>query len=133
MRAVRTRSHAKDKTFALATWLDLTGLAGEANPTNLASVAAARRLRITAKRDGLVVHGLGTLRGVIFDGTSLIVRPWFYDDTLAIWVPHGANLTLTAASTSTTSVTIGNMAGALFYFQIITNTGSVTKLGYDYI
>ncbi len=129
---IASPSHAFDASFSLAVWY--TGaLAADAAPTNLASVAAARILRCTAKRDGVMAFGGALLRTVIFDGTSLVVRPWFFDDTQAIWIPHGANITLTTATTNTGALTIGNMAGARLYVQVITNTGSVTALGYDIV
>jgi len=135
MHEVRSADTSNDATFSLQ-WLGIIGgaaLGNDAAPTNLGSVPANRILRCTAKRNGVVTMGGMTLRMVIADGTSLVVRPWFYDDTQAIWIPHGTAQTLTAASTNTASVVVGNMGGAKFFMQITTNTGNVSALGYDFV
>lgn len=133
---VNSPDHSTDTGFTLAVHAGGIGgaaLATDAAPSVLGDVAAARVLRVTAKRDGLMTMGGTVLRMVVADGTSLVVRPWFYDNTQLKWIPHGANVTLTAATTNTGSVTIGNLAGAKMYVQIVTNTGNVSWLGYDVV
>ncbi len=144
MRTVQTRSHSKDRAVSKAVWYGTIGgaaLGNDAAPTNLASVTAARILRATVRPGAVMLHGLAVLRVYVANATgaaatTLVVRPWFYDDTLGIWVPHGANLTVTMGATfnatvNVTSATVGNIAGARLYVQVVSNTALADCIGYD--
>lgn len=131
---VKSPDHSTDSTFSFALQIGTIGgsaLTTDSNPSVLGDVSAPRTLRVTAKRDGVMTMGGAVVRCSIADGTSLVFRPWFYDYTQARWIPIGASATLTAASTNSSTVAIGNMAGARLFTQIITNTGNVSWMGCD--
>jgi hypothetical protein len=143
MLTARTRN-LRPKTVAKAVWYGTIGgaaLGNDAAPTNLASVSAARILRATARPGTIMTHGSALLRIMVANATganatTLVMRPWFYDDTLAIWIPHGANLTVTmaatfGATTNTVSALVGNIAGARVYVQVVSNTALADCIGYD--
>lgn len=136
MKAVRSRSHATDLKFAHEIWVGTIGtgtVATDPSP-NTTPPAANRILRCTAKRDALMAMGFANLRLLgARDGTSLVVQPWFYDDTQAAWVRFGAPVTLTSAAQNVTNVNVGNMAGAKFFVQVTTNTGGVSAFAYDFM
>jgi len=137
--------HSTDATFTLAVWVtnngsaNVTGVPATANvlltenDPNTTSPAAARVVRVTAKRGGTQFMGGGFWRGFTNGvGTSIVVQPWYFDDTLATWIKFGPAVTITNSTTNlTAAVTMGNMAGAKFFLQITTVTGA-TALGYDY-
>jgi hypothetical protein len=133
---VKSPDHSTDASFALAVWVGRIGgaaLVADADP-NTTEPSADRVLRITAKRDGVMTFGGAAIKSVTAgDGTSLLIQPWFYDNTQRLWVKHGPVITITTATTNISTLTIGNMAGAKFFIQITTNNGGVTALGYDVV
>jgi hypothetical protein len=134
---VKSPDHSTDATFALAIWVGTvgvgSGVAVDAAP-NTTEPSTDRILRITAKRDGVMTFGGAAIKTVTAgDGTSLLVQPWFYDDTQHLWIKHGPVITITTATTNISTLTIGNMAGAKFFIQVTTNNGGVTAFGYDVV
>jgi hypothetical protein len=134
---VGSPDHSQDASFALAVWVGTIGgsaLGTDPVPDTGGNAPAGNRiLRVTAKRDGVMTLGGCNLRMVTSgDGTSIVLQPWFFDNTQNAWVKHGATVTITSATANAASIIIGNMAGAKFFVQIVTNTG-VTALAYDVV
>jgi hypothetical protein len=133
---VKSPDHSSDTTFTLANWVGTVGtgsVATESDP-NTSAPNPSRILRITAKRDGLLGFGAAILRLLTAgDGTSLVLQPWFYDDTQAKWIKLGGAITITTATSNASSVLLGNMAGAKFFVQCVTNNGNVSAFAYDFV
>lgn len=137
MRAVRTRAH-REPAFAYEIWVTNNGsaLAVEADPTNLASVAASRILKVRPKRGCVIIHGgYTTMRMVAYDGTggqTLVLQCWFYDETLGIWVKNSTQTTLTIGAANTGStIAAGNSMGSKHHAQVVSNAAGATALGID--
>lgn len=139
MRVVRSRDHSKDATFSLAVWRSNGGLplAVESNP-NAVAPNPAYVIKLTPKRDALILPGIALLRYVVIGGTTAItIQPWFYDDGLGLWVRFTTNISSmidnsTGDTRSTT--TVAGMIGSKWYPQVTVNNAStgVLKLGYDF-
>lgn len=113
-------------SFTARLWITGAPIGTDTAPTNLASVPEARR--ITVPSGIFVTPGLSLIAYAI-DGSSTIVgRFWWYDHVQLIWVPNGAGVTLTTATTNSGAVTIGCMPGALHHFQVTANAGSTTQV-----
>lgn len=96
--------------------------------------AANRILRMTAKRDTILTMGSAVLRTLTSgDGTSLLVQPWFYDNTQAQWVKFAGVMTITSSTSNLGALSIGGPAGAKFYLQVTANNGGVSAFGYDFM
>lgn len=138
MRAVRSRDHSKDATFSLAIWRSNGGspLAVESNP-NAVPPNPANVIKVTAKRDGLMLIGTAVLRYFVIGGTTnMTIVAWNYDDALGLWVRFTNQISSlvdngTGANSATTSV--AGMVGSKWYPQVVVNdaTTGVLKLGYD--
>lgn len=113
-------------SFIPTLYIDNTGVTipNDSPPTNLASVASGRRMQIP--KGILLTTGLGIV-GFAIDGTSCVIRFWWYDAAHDIWVANGATGTLTTGSTNTLINTVGCMPGSLWHCQVVSNVG-VTKL-----
>lgn len=128
-----------EATFTLAVWVTGAPVAADNTPTATGpdAPAAGRKLAITAKRGGAVVHGSGILRIVTNGGGAgtVTVQPWFFDDTQGAWIKWGPVLTITPSTSniSQPASTVSNMCGAKFFVQVLTNAAGVTALGYDYV
>lgn len=136
MRAVRTRAH-REPAFAFEIWVTNNGsaLAAEADPTNLASVPASRIIKVRPKRGCVVIHGgFLALRGIVYDGTAaqtLVYQPWYFEDTLGIWVKNAQAITLTVGAANVALSVLGNLMGAKSYAQVVSNGAGCTAFGYD--
>lgn len=123
--------------YAALNWITNGGsaLTTNADPNTVGgggagSVAALQALgRIITTPPGPFVTSAYALVAFSYDGTSAIVRFWWYDDVQLIWVPNGNVGTLTTASTNSLAQAVGCMPGAKFYCQITSNTG-VTKIAF---
>ncbi len=118
-------------TFSLAVWVQGTpaSISTDSDP-NSSAPAAGRILRITPKRDCVVIHGNGSILGVAITNTVSYVV-WFYDDTLARWVAISAATAV--AANSSTAFTIRNMCGARVFVQITAVNAATTAFGYDFV
>lgn len=123
---VTTRNSAL--SFTAQCWVENGGaaIADDAAPTNLASVAAGRRFSNPA---GILLTSAANLMAFAVGGTSAIIRFWWYDSVMDLWVPNGANATITSATTNSAASLVGSMPGSQFYMQMVTNTG-VTKVAF---
>ena len=127
MKAIRTRDHSKDSSFAL-TWTGTLGgsaLSADAAP-NTTPPTANRILRYSTQRDGVMQFGGSLLRCCIADGTTLTVQAWYKDATQALWIKMGTSLVLTFSGGNIGNpggAAWGNMNGAQIFFQITGNTG----------
>jgi len=121
---VETQNIANSYTADLV--LTGTPIGTDAAPTNLASVAAARRIAI---RPGIFMSAGTAINAFALDGSSTIVgRFWWYEASVDLWIPNGAGLTLTTATTNSGVNTHGAMPGALWHFQVTANAGGTTKV-----
>jgi hypothetical protein len=130
---VKSPDHSSDATFAMAVWVGTvgTGTVSTDPDPNVTPPAANRILRITPKRDGVHCFGGTDLRMLSAgDGTSIVLQPWFYDDTQARWIRYSVAVTLTTATSNTGFSLIGAMLGAKFFVQCTANTG-VSAFAYD--
>lgn len=121
---VETRNTAPSYTSLC--WITGAPISTDAAPTNLASVPAARR--ITTPPGIFVTSALNLVAFAVDGSSTCIVRFWWHDDVLDLWVPNGNLGTLTTASTNTLSQVIGCMPGCLFYCQVTANAGNTTKI-----
>lgn len=120
---ISTRNRAASYSTALV----LTGspIASDAAPTNLASVDPSRR--ITYPR-GFLLSSTAAMCAFALDGTSIVVRNWFYDIGIDLWIPNGTTGTLVSATANSLIQVVGYMPGALFFTQVVSNAGGTTKL-----
>lgn len=126
--------HSSDASFGLAVWVLSPGV--ESAPTNLASVPTGRQVRAGAKRGSLQIMGSGGLRcfAVGPATASVTVQGYYYDDTLAAWVPFGIPL-VSVVATGTSGgqlLTGGPLIGARLYMQVTAVANAPTAFGYDY-
>jgi hypothetical protein len=63
----------------------------------------------------------------VADGTGATVRPWWYDDAQALWVPMAVAQAITYSGFNGYSQPVSYMPGARFTWQVTANTG-VTKM-----
>lgn len=124
------RTTAPDRTTFTLTHFETnnSGLATDTNDPNTTD-PASRAVRLTQSVSATTGAGATSILGVALDGTSLVVQPWIYDDVRLTWYKLGPTVTVNSSSVGGTSLgTIGaGLVGAKFFFQITTNTGTVTK------
>jgi hypothetical protein len=96
-------------------------LATDTAPTS-AEPDASLTARLSPKNAG-IFYGSGRLNLIAVNGTSIVVQPWWWDDTNAVWTKLGATTTVTVGTTNFAVITVGGMVGAKFFVQITTNTG----------
>jgi len=121
---VTTKNTAASYTALL--WLTGAPVGLDSAPTDLASVAAGRRMTIPA---GIFVTSALIIAAYAYDGSSTTTgRFWWYDPTFDIWVPNGNVVTLTTASTNVGTAIIGCVPGMLHHYQVVANAGGTTKI-----
>lgn len=128
---VASPDRSTDSTFALSVWVQGAPVTTDSAPTNLASVSAGRIVRGSGKKGSVAIMGTGTVRVACIGGTSVAVIPWYYDNTLSVWVGLSAAVTVNAGQS--TAFQAQAFYGAKIFIQITTVTGGVTAVGYDFL
>lgn len=107
----------------------VTTPATESDPNALAVLTTNARV-FTYDGKG---YGGSTAIVTILGGTSLTGRFWRYDNNSSMWLMLGNIVTCTTAGAAGSQVTFGSTASnfsSFGYFQVLTNTGSVTDCFY---
>lgn len=121
-------THNTAGTFSADLWR--TGASGFTDASPNTSAPAAGTIAKCPPGKFLVGWGGGNnavvLSVFLADGTSVQVRLWYYDDTMALWVSPTfmSATTLTYASTNMTTFAPRLMPGAKMFVQVIANTGA---------
>lgn len=133
---IATRNSSPNGFRALC-WITGSPISVDADPNSIGgggagSLAALQTAgRVITTPEGIVMTSSMTLVFAAYDGASTcIVRAWWFDDAMLLWVPNGATSTLTTATSNASVSTIGCMPGAKFYLQVTANAGNVTKLAF---
>lgn len=125
--ATEVVTHNTAASYSADLWITGAPIATDSDPTNLASVTAARRITI---RQGIFMASGTQISAWAADGSStIVVRFWWYDAGQDLWIPNGTVATLTTATTNVTNAVHGAMPGSLWFCQVTANAGSTTKLG----
>lgn len=123
---VTTRNDAS--SYTALCWITGAPIGTDADPTNLASVAAGRR--ITYPKGIFLTSSTSLCAFGIGGASSCVVRFWWYDSALDLWVPNGNVGTLTSASTSSLIQGVGCMPGSQFFCQVVSNAGGTTSIAF---
>jgi hypothetical protein len=125
---VETRNTAN--SFTAQCWIEgAAGFTDAGDPNSIGLAALTTAGRIIRTPPGIFVTPGLSISAFAADGTSAVVRFWWFDDVKALFVPFGATATLTTASTASTTTAVGCMPGAKFVCQVTTNT-LVTKIAF---
>jgi hypothetical protein len=120
-------AHDNDATFtSFGMWVGTVG--GSALPTdpdpNVTPPSNARIVRWTGRGGNMLAHGFGSFKAVIppVAASSITLRLWVYDDTIAQWIP--LITTTTAPTGAAGGVTLAPTAlpGSKLFLQITANT-----------
>lgn len=109
--------------------LGVGSLAADASDPNTVS-PGARAVRLSGANAAPNGAGASAIIAVVLDGTSLVLRPWIYDDVATKWYRFVPDVTVLAATIGGSAVLVASMpalVGAKFFLQIITNTGTVSQ------
>jgi hypothetical protein len=119
----------RSKAASYSAGMVLTGspISNDSAPTDLASVTILRRL---AFPPGFLLSSAATVCAFAYDGSNAVVRPWWYDATLNLWIPNGNTGTLVSAGAASLVQVVGYMPGALFFLQVVSNVGNATKIAF---